>query len=495
MDDPGVIELIASLPVSPANRTLSPESAPEPQTTDGSGPIPLESSAKSTPLLYPSKTSLGCSETQQPAAILKPTGWMTTQMNLLGGWEPFCGIWPQWGLCLCGEVFELRASEPRTDGVECSFWPTSRAEDSESTGAHRGNLDTLHSAVQNWPTPMADIFDSGPNNRYQRQDSKAGRQLKVEAAEWPTPDAGIYGGMNRSLSPNAATRPALASASEQWPTPNSRDEKNPGSPTGERAQRKAEHGWTTDLNDASVQWQTPATDSFRSRGGDRVNEMGLDQQARFWASPQARDYRSGETIEDYGNSRPLNEQVVLWGTPTSHTRTSTPRDVASGIQLANQVHNWNTPQFQDSEQAGTAKRATLNRDATLWTTPHGLQYRPEAGDPGGGGEFAEQATTWTPSLPALLIPPGLTFSARVRILLLLCRRLRERLPSPYNKASSLFRRKLNPDFVDWLMGWPDGWSNDGRVFSAAEMESYLCRQRSLLRSLLPAPEFSTDSSS
>jgi hypothetical protein len=36
-------------------------------------------------------------------------------------------------------------------------WPTPRREDSESTGAHRGTPDTLHSASQmaGWPTPMA----------------------------------------------------------------------------------------------------------------------------------------------------------------------------------------------------------------------------------------------------------------------------------------------------------------------------------------------------
>ena len=39
-------------------------------------------------------------------------------------------------------------------------------------------------------------------------------------------------------------------------------------------------------------WQTPATDSFRSRGGDRKDEMGLDQQARMFPTPAARDYRS-----------------------------------------------------------------------------------------------------------------------------------------------------------------------------------------------------------
>jgi DNA (cytosine-5)-methyltransferase 1 len=36
-------------------------------------------------------------------------------------------------------------------------------------------------------------------------------------------------------------------------------------------------------------WQTPATDSFRSRGGDRKDEMGLDQQARHWPTPQTAD--------------------------------------------------------------------------------------------------------------------------------------------------------------------------------------------------------------
>lgn len=38
-------------------------------------------------------------------------------------------------------------------------------------------------------------------------------------------------------------------------------------------------------------WQTPATDSFRSRGGDRKDEEGLDQQARRWNTPRARDWK------------------------------------------------------------------------------------------------------------------------------------------------------------------------------------------------------------
>jgi hypothetical protein len=41
--------------------------------------------------------------------------------------------------------------------AQLAGWPTPRREDSESTGAHRGTPDTLHSASQmaGWPTPMA----------------------------------------------------------------------------------------------------------------------------------------------------------------------------------------------------------------------------------------------------------------------------------------------------------------------------------------------------
>lgn len=41
-------------------------------------------------------------------------------------------------------------------------------------------------------------------------------------------------------------------------------------------------------------------------------------------------------------------------------------------------------------------------------------------------------------------------------------------------------RRLNPDFVDWLMGLPPGWTD----YAPLETESYLCKVRSLLRSCL-----------
>jgi hypothetical protein len=319
--------------------------------------------------------------------------WKSGQMNLLAEWEPFCGIWPRWGLSVGGEVYELPKWEPamgargsssslwptatanpatytggNAPGYQClpgaaeRFWPTSRAEDSESTGAHRGAPDTLTSAV----------------------------------ALWRTPDAPKAGGVRTHADSQG-------------------------------------QGHQVTIAEQAEFWQTPSADSFR-----RANELGLTDQCL-------------ESVAEH-----------------------------------------------------------------FWKTPHGLTYSPEAGDPGGGGEFAEQATRWKPclwgtpkygtnagqgqenpkrgsriedqalafSLPAHQIQSGLTFWQRVHILLRLCRQLRQLLPSPYNKARSIFKRKLNPDFVDWLIGWPVGWSSEDRGFSAEEMESYRFRRQQCLRFLL-----------
>jgi hypothetical protein len=71
-------------------------------------------------------------------------------------------------------------------------------------------------------------------------------------------------------------------------------------------------------------WPTAATDSFRSRSGDRADEMGLDQQARFWATPNARDVKNPgapdgdreQRKHEAGWTVDLNDQGVRWPTPT-----------------------------------------------------------------------------------------------------------------------------------------------------------------------------------
>lgn len=76
---------------------------------------------------------------------------------------------------------------------------------------------------------------------------------------------------------------------------------------------------------AEQHWQTLATDSFRSRGGERKDEMGLDQQARTFPSslPDPEPAASGSGSSASGpTSRPrLNPAFVEWlmGLPTGFT--------------------------------------------------------------------------------------------------------------------------------------------------------------------------------
>ena len=75
------------------------------------------------------------------------------------------------------------------------------------------------------------------------------------------------------------------------------------------------------LTHQAKEWPTPASDSFRSRGGERKDEMGLDQQARtFWATVYPYSHQAPETPTHGSESsqstptsrRQLNPRFVEW---------------------------------------------------------------------------------------------------------------------------------------------------------------------------------------
>jgi DNA (cytosine-5)-methyltransferase 1 len=81
------------------------------------------------------------------------------------------------------------------------------------------------------------------------------------------------------------------------------------------------------LCDAIAIWPTPQTDSFRSRGGDRKHEKGLDRMARdwepapMWMTPTARDHKDGATsLANVPVNGLLGRQVLA--TPTAGGDTS-----------------------------------------------------------------------------------------------------------------------------------------------------------------------------
>ena len=69
------------------------------------------------------------------------------------------------------------------------------------------------------------------------------------------------------------------------------------------------------LATTAAMWPTPHTDSFRSRGGDRRDEKGLDRMARDWPTPMATDGNKPSA----GNRKTadLTHASQMWMTPTA----------------------------------------------------------------------------------------------------------------------------------------------------------------------------------
>jgi hypothetical protein len=402
------------------------------------------------------------------------------------------------------------------------FWPTATADDAKSnrsqgysteSGRHPGT--TLNDAIQQWPTPKAQSHNGERGN-----DLRHGRVLDEDAANWRTPhmrdhhpqgpradhpqrqlylsdqtshwrtpDApSAKGGGSRTHTTSAGNghQLTIAEQAERWSTPNAHDAMGRRS---ESATLSDNHYYPHDLNTEAELWRTPQNCSPNSLRGSGQNpelrreqnhNVTLQDQACYWPTP-----RKSDTQAD----RPLTMSST--GTIVRQGNSDT-----FGVNLADIAANfsmWPTPDAstnRKSRKAMTASTANGRRSGGGNSSPPGLEQMAELAL----GEMPEELrgiplppatqkilrTTFHSSPPAHPIPDGLSFYERVRILLRLCRRLRCSLPSPYNKVRSMFRRKLNPNFVDWLMGQPVGWSSAGLVFSSEETASYLCNARRFL---------------
>jgi hypothetical protein len=129
-----------------------------------------------------------------------------------------------------------------------ALWPTARAEDSESAGAHvtRGTVETLTAAARQWPTASATPYG---NNR---------------------------GGAAGRVGP---VRPSLEGAARLWPTATSGDSKASGTRTGTpKAESAASHPGTTLTDAANGLWATPQAQDCEQAGSP--NRPALTAQAR-----------------------------------------------------------------------------------------------------------------------------------------------------------------------------------------------------------------------
>lgn len=182
-------------------------------------------------------------------------------------------------------------------------WPTPRAEDSESAGNHPKATDSLTGATKQWATPMA---SDAQGEMHQSEAAKAKGyaprlQDQARASQWATPNVPDRGPETRaSKAKRGAGGEDLQTQTQQWPTPNC----------------PAPH------------------DSEQTAGAGRQPREGCgkmlqDVATRDWMTPQARDYKSGEspssTEELYGTTGPpLSHQVLRTPMPGEPSSSSAP---------------------------------------------------------------------------------------------------------------------------------------------------------------------------
>jgi hypothetical protein len=241
-------------------------------------------------------------------------------------------------------------------------------------------------------------------------------------SSWPTPRSED----SESCGNHPGAVDSLTGATRQWATPNCRDDHNPSTPDSPRTARKLEQGWTIDLNEQAAWWTTPQAHDAAGGSPERVGRFGTK----------------------HGGAN-LADDVTLWKTPDvpNGGRTMSAEDVAANgatdrgkrqVGLENQVRYTElarpTPKARDSKSAeGAAGMMRQSPDLNVIAC-HSFPQAPET--PPHGSDSSPNAPT--------------------------------------------SRRRLNPNFVDWLMSLPPGWTD----YAPAETGWWYSRVRMRLECLL-----------
>lgn len=421
----------------------------------------------------------------------------------------------------CGDLFLAEASSP--------FLLTLPTSGSMRSGACCQRpplvLPTSESASSSWPTATAQDADSSSGSR---AEWKHGETLTDASRTWGSPVASDHrrGSASTTFCAKSLVRDAM-----RWKTPHGFQAGN--GPDG------------NEFSKAVRAWQTPAAENFRSRGGDRVDEAGLDRQATMWATPvaacgskgsedpelkaarqkvngggtsdlliQAQQWptpnamvsNDGETPESWerrkqrmlelgingnGLGMPLAIAATTWPTPTSTPDNSqnNSNQVNGPTSLGRATKMWPTPMAADDGDKVTpaSHQGGLTVMVRDWPTPAARDYRSPNSEPyseRGGGLKGEQLANFAVfhSLPQDL---ETTFGedCSMQVVSVGGSEL-----SPTKRAGHVLgRRRLNPAFVCWLMGWPWWWTRaEPTSFGAVETALWRSRLQWHLSSLLGA---------
>ena len=192
-----------------------------------------------------------------------------------------------------------------------------------------------------------------------------------------------------------------------WPTAVAQDDNK--SPEAHMAMKQRMKGGPrhapTSLAVVARMWPTAVVSQAGYAGGNGGTTL-IDA-ATAWATPLKAEAERGRGVFQRGNPT-LKGQAEMWVSPTAHDGRRPGPDV------------------------GSTQRGNLKRQAELWPTPLSRDYRSD--------DVEHKATHGSPPLSRLVA----------------------RMAEPGDESlesAPTSRRRLNPLFVEWLMGWPEGWTS------------------------------------
>lgn len=268
----------------------------------------------------------------------------------------------------------------------------------------------------------------------------ASGEFHKQVTNWMTPTTMAAEGVDYQRQTNGSNTPILSGQAKQWMTP--------VVPNGGRTQ--------------SV--EVVAAKGSMARG--KVTVM-LESQARYWPTPTAQsDQGPDSSARDGGPT--LVSATTMWPTPTAALMNDG-EDPAQWQARADRLKAKHT----NGNGAGTP----LTIMAAAWPTPASRDYRTpnlqsyeERGGEGKGEQLANfVAHRFSPQGPTT--PDGPTSSP------------------PLHGSPPPSTMRLNPYFVEWLMGWPMGWTlpTVRGASSAQETESWRSALQWRLSALLGEP--------
>lgn len=201
----------------------------------------------------------------------------------------------------------------------------------------------------------------------------------------------------------------------------------------------------------------------------------------FSSWPTATAMSGAQTIDtaipgQTGGTTLAGAAEMMWPTPQAHDVTARgsgqkPTAKAGNACLATDAMQWGTPRASDAEKGGPnmafgSGGMPLPAQAAQWPTPASLDHKgensPDHLTNGTGRLHMDQlpnAVAHGFSLPALSMP---TLGPTLSQLRPIWRPLRASLIASHGRATwrrlwmCRNKRRLNPLFVEWLMGWPPG---------------------------------------